>query len=101
MVQKNPKQAEQMEAELPETKAVERKWSETKQSETKQLETEEHVVPQPPYHSVFSKADSEYDRILDALNRAHGNRGTAAEILGISKTSLWRRMKKFNISEKY
>lgn len=101
MVQKNPKQAEQMEAELPETKVVERKWSETKQSETKQLETEEHVVPQPPYHSVFSKADSEYDRILDALNRAHGNRGTAAEILGISKTSLWRRMKKFNISEKY
>lgn len=44
---------------------------------------------------------SEYDRILDALNRAGGNRGEAAELLGMSKTSLWRRMKKFNISEKY
>lgn len=43
----------------------------------------------------------EKERILEALNQACGKRDQAAELLGISKTSLWRKMKKYNISEKY
>jgi transcriptional regulator of acetoin/glycerol metabolism len=34
----------------------------------------------------------------DALRRADGNRSEAARILGISRVSVWKQMKKFNIS---
>ena len=36
--------------------------------------------------------------LLDLLNRCHGNRDKAAAELGISKTTLWRRMKKYGIA---
>ena len=36
--------------------------------------------------------------LLDLLNRFHGNREKAAAELGISKTTLWRRMKKYGIA---
>ena len=36
--------------------------------------------------------------LLDLLNRYHGNREKAAAELGISKTTLWRRMKKYGIA---
>ena len=36
--------------------------------------------------------------LLELLNRHHGSREKAAEELGISKTTLWRRMKKYGIS---
>ena len=36
--------------------------------------------------------------LLDLLNRHHGSREKAAEELGISKTTLWRRMKKYGIT---
>ena len=35
--------------------------------------------------------------LLDLLNRCHGNREKVAAELGISKTTLWRRMKKYGI----
>ena len=35
---------------------------------------------------------------MELLNRFHGNREKAAAELGISKTTLWRRMKKYGIS---
>ncbi len=36
--------------------------------------------------------------LLELLNRCHGNREKAAAELGISKTTLWRRMKHYGIS---
>ena len=36
--------------------------------------------------------------LLELLNRFHGNREKAAAELGISKTTLWRRMKKYGIA---
>ncbi len=36
---------------------------------------------------------AERDRILSALNRARGHKGKAAEILGCSRSTLWRKMR--------
>ncbi len=36
--------------------------------------------------------------LIELLNRHHGSREKAAEELGISKTTLWRRMKKYGIT---
>ncbi|MBO4377447.1 MAG: sigma 54-interacting transcriptional regulator [Clostridia bacterium] len=38
------------------------------------------------------------EELIQLLNRHHGNRERAAEELGISKTTLWRRMKKYGIA---
>ena len=40
-------------------------------------------------------------RIIAALSRWGGSRGEAAAELGISKTTLWRRMKKYGIRDRY
>ena len=44
---------------------------------------------------------NEKEDIIGALNAASGNRAKAAEILGISKTSLWRKMKSYGITEQF
>ena len=36
-------------------------------------------------------------RLVDALSRSGGNQSEAARILGISRTSVWNQMKRFNI----
>jgi DNA-binding NtrC family response regulator len=42
--------------------------------------------------------EKEEERIIvDALNKNNGSREKTAEYLGISKTTLWRKMKKFNL----
>lgn len=44
---------------------------------------------------------NEKEEIIRALNQTKGNRLRAAELLGISKTSLWRKMKNYGITEQY
>ena len=41
--------------------------------------------------------DSEKQRIIDALQRTGGRKGLAAELLGIDRTTLWRKMKTYNL----
>jgi two-component system response regulator HydG len=41
--------------------------------------------------------DQERQRILRALERANGNRGLAADALGISRSTLWRKIKKWRL----
>ncbi|ACO04840.1 MAG TPA: sigma-54-dependent Fis family transcriptional regulator [Persephonella sp.] len=43
------------------------------------------------------KMFSEKERIKEALRKSSGNRKKAAEMLGISVTTLWRKMKKYNL----
>jgi len=44
--------------------------------------------------------DHERAAITEALEKAGGNRGEAARLLGMDRTTLWRKMKKFNMAEK-
>ena len=39
----------------------------------------------------------ERSRILDALKRAEGNRTVAAKLLGVNRSTLWRRMRRMGI----
>ncbi|MFP4650146.1 MAG: sigma-54 interaction domain-containing protein [Desulfobacterales bacterium] len=63
-----------------------------------EIKTAEKVQP-PPAENRFSTGRSrDKDTILQALSDAGGNRQGAAELLGISRTSLWRRMKEFGLA---
>ena len=50
-----------------------------------------------PADQAVGPEDSERQAILDALGQCGGHRREAAELLGISRTSLWRRMKALNL----
>jgi len=45
-----------------------------------------------------SWADVEKERILDALKKANGNRSRAAKILGWGRTTLWRKLNRYNMN---
>jgi len=47
---------------------------------------------QPPGMSSLSLADTERDRMLAALGRHNGRKASAAAELGISRSTLWRRL---------
>ena len=46
----------------------------------------------PPRMPSLSLADTERDRMLAALGRHNGRKAAAAEELGISRSTLWRRL---------
>ena len=47
-----------------------------------------------------TKAEKEeYERLMEALRVCGGRRTEAAAVLGIGRTSLWRKMKKYGILE--
>lgn len=48
----------------------------------------------------FNLQEVERLELIDALERANGNQSQAAKILGISRVTVWNRMKRFNIQSK-
>jgi len=42
--------------------------------------------------------DVKRNRLIDALTRSGGNRSEAARLLGLSRTSVWKQIKKYNIT---
>ena len=53
--------------------------------------------PVPPDFRVDPSDSPEYRKIIQALNRHGGNRTSAARTLSIDRTTLWRKMKRYNI----
>jgi len=60
-----------------------------------------------PYPSLFEEQEEaqtepppEKEALLDTLKRHKGNRSAAAAELGISKTTLWRKMKRLKIYDR-
>lgn len=59
-----------------------------------------HFTAQPPDEPVFSLAKMERKRLLAALDQAGGNITRVAEILGISRDTVYRRLNKHGIELK-
>ena len=51
-------------------------------------------IPNPP---VIVVADPEERRLRMALRQTNGNKQLAAQILGISRSTLWRKMKHYGL----
>ena len=50
------------------------------------------TVPAPAPH------DKERERIVQALRRADGRKGEAAQLLGIDRSTLWRKLRELKIT---
>jgi DNA-binding NtrC family response regulator len=61
-------------------------------------EVAEGVVPSSKSTLNSARAAAERQRIVEALSRHQGRVGRAAESLGISRVTLWTKMKRFGIS---
>lgn len=44
-----------------------------------------------------SSAKTEFDRIREALRKTHGRKAKAASLLGMSRSTLWRKMREYHI----
>ena len=58
----------------------------------------ETVVEQDETAEANPLSNAEASTIVAALHRYNGHRKKTADHLGIDKTTLWRKMKKYNIS---
>ena len=58
---------------------------------------EGRAVNAPPAASRESLEEVKRRRLADALAEAGGNRSEAARLLGISRTSVWKQMKKYKL----
>jgi transcriptional regulator with PAS, ATPase and Fis domain len=57
-----------------------------------------HSSPAPPIQPLPSLWEDERETIQKALLKARGRRQIAARLLGISRSSLWRKMREHNLS---
>jgi transcriptional regulator of acetoin/glycerol metabolism len=48
-------------------------------------------------HELSAKEQSERDQIIGALKQTGGNRTQAAELLGTSRVTLWKKIGKYGI----
>ena len=51
-----------------------------------------------PTSILFTRDEIKKRQLLDALEKAGGNQSEAARVLGVSRVTVWNRMKKFNIN---
>ncbi len=59
--------------------------------------TKNHPKAPPVKKSGINLQEIEKQELLEALERAGGNQSQAAKLLGISRVTVWNRMKRFNI----
>ncbi len=74
--------------------------------EERELSLELRGLPPPESHSLSARSQgepvgavlsNEADRIRDALRRSGNKKGEAARLLGMSRSTLWRKMREFRI----
>ena len=58
-----------------------------------------HLTGQPTGHLPLALGRDERERIIAALRRAKGNRAEAARLLGIGRTTLYRRLRDYALDE--
>lgn len=80
-------------------KQLEEVYQEDPASITKVEEKEEAFVGKKKSFSGSGKEYAEYQEIQEILRKCGGNRTEAAAMLGIGRTSLWRKMKKYQLDE--
>ena len=54
----------------------------------------------PPKRNAFNVQEIEKQELLEVLERTGGNQSKAAEILGVSRVTIWNRMKRYGIDAK-
>jgi transcriptional regulator with PAS, ATPase and Fis domain len=60
-------------------------------------EPSEHVADTHPVHSPAQSLNLEETRLLSVLEKHHWRRGEAARELGLSRSTLWRKMREFHL----
>lgn len=60
----------------------------------------QQVTGHSPVSGVVHKGQSQKDALIDALEQADGNQTRAAQILGVSRITVWKRIKKYKITVK-
>jgi len=58
------------------------------------------VTPIAPKRNAFNVQEIEKQELLEVLERTGGNQSKAAEILGVSRVTIWNRMKRYGIDAK-
>lgn len=56
-------------------------------------------MSRPPFREFLTLEEAEKEYILWVLKKVRGNRTRAADILGINRASLWRKLKSYNAAE--
>jgi two-component system response regulator HydG len=46
----------------------------------------------------FDRYEMKKHRLLEALEKSNGNQSLAAELLGVSRVTVWNQMKRFNVN---
>jgi transcriptional regulator with PAS, ATPase and Fis domain len=59
-----------------------------------------HTKPPAPKKTGLNLHEIERQELLEALEKTGGNQSQAAKLLGISRVTVWNRMKRFNIQAK-
>ena len=89
-------------ADLPSALQYHRQWGGTSvcapAAEAGQVDALPHF-DHPPISPVISLPESERQTIANALAAANGERGRAAQMLGIGRTTLYRKMKEYGIGD--